>query len=154
MIIREANINDVKKIKEITYEAFMKYCELVGIDPKNNAAVNETIDDIIKDIQNKKVFVADSDGKIIGSIRVEIINENSAYISRFGVSLTYQNNGVGKMLIEKVDKYLIENNIKKVYLHTASKLKDLIIFYYKRGFYIVSTSDEYGYIRALLCKEY
>jgi len=49
---------------------------------------------------------------------------------------------------------LIEKGIKCLKLHTASKNRDLVRFYYGRGFYIDSTSKEKGYIRALMVKEY
>lgn len=153
-VVRRATYDDVKAIKEITKEAFTKYCELAGIDPAKNAAVNETEEDIKRDIDTKEVYVAFMDGIIVGTIRVEIFPDKTAYISRFGVRLNYQNNGVGKALMKVVDERLKELGVKKVYLHTASKVRDLVRFYYARGFYIVSTSNENGYIRALLCKEY
>lgn len=52
------------------------------------------------------------------------------------------------------DKVLTAKGVKKVYLHAASKYKDLIRFYYGRGFYIDSTTKDRGYVRALLVKEY
>lgn len=153
-IVRKATYNDIKAIKEIIKEAFTKYCELAGLDPAKNAAVNETEDDIKKDIDSKEVYVAFMDGIIVGTIRVEVFPDKTAYISRFGVRLNYQNNGVGKALMKVIDERMHELGVKKVFLHTASKVRDLVRFYYARGFYIVSTSDEFGYIRALLCKEY
>jgi hypothetical protein len=53
-----------------------------------------------------------------------------------------------------VDKILKAKGVKKVSLHTASKYKDLVRFYYGRGFYIDSTTKDRGYVRALLVKEY
>ncbi|MEZ0536898.1 GNAT family N-acetyltransferase [Caldicellulosiruptoraceae bacterium PP1] len=153
-VVRKAKIEDAISIKAVTHEAFIKYCELADIDPTNNAAVNETIDEIINDINNKEVYVAFIDGELVGSIRVEIFPDKTAYISRFGVKLSFQNNGVGKALMKVVDERLIELGVKRVYLHTASKVKDLVRFYYARGFYIEEVSKEKGYLRALLCKEY
>ncbi|UKI36392.1 MAG: hypothetical protein L6V93_21240 [Clostridiales bacterium] len=44
--------------------------------------------------------------------------------------------------------------VKKLYLHTGSKISSLVTFYYGRGFYVESTSTDRGYIRAQMCKEY
>jgi transcriptional regulator CtsR len=44
--------------------------------------------------------------------------------------------------------------VNNLYLHTASRMLSLVRFYYGKGFYIESTTNDRGYIRALLCKEY
>ena len=87
-------------------------------------------------------------------MRIEIKPDNTAYLSRFGVSALHQNNGIGKILMNAVDNSMRELGITCLYLHTASRMFSLIRFYYGRGFYIESTTNDRGYIRALLCKEY
>lgn len=152
-IIRRATVEDTNAIQTITLEAFKKYMEDTGLrEPME--ALDETLDDIRYDIENKEVFVAFIDNVPVGSIRVQILPDNTAYISRFGVRLSYHNIGIGKSLMNLVDKLMLARGIKKVTLHTAAKYKDLIRFYYGRGFYIDSTTKDRGYIRALLVKEY
>jgi ribosomal protein S18 acetylase RimI-like enzyme len=152
-IIRRATVNDAEAIRAITTEAFKKYMEDTGLTGTMDA-LEESINDIKMDIESKEVFVAFIDNIPVGTIRVHILPDNTAYISRFGVSLQYHNIGIGKSLINLVDKHLKSRGVKKVSLHTASKYKDLIRFYYGRGFYIDSTTKDRGYIRALLTKEY
>lgn len=152
-IIRRAAVNDAEAIREITLEAFRKYMEDTGLTGTMDA-LEESLDDIRMDIESKEVFVAFIDNVPVGTIRVQILPDNTAYISRFGVSLHYHNIGIGKSLINLVDKHLKSRGVKKVSLHTASKYRDLIRFYYGRGFYIDSTTKDRGYIRALLTKEY
>lgn len=151
--IRMATTDDINDIIEITSEAFKKYVELAGISDKIDALC-ETYDDIKKDIENKLVFVAFLDDVPVGSVRIEIFDDKTAYLSRFGVRLNYQNQGVGKALMNVVDRAMKEKGVKKVCLHTASKIFDLVRFYYGRKFYIQSTDSSKGYIRALLCKDY
>ncbi|MBQ3038510.1 MAG: GNAT family N-acetyltransferase, partial [Clostridia bacterium] len=79
---------------------------------------------------------------------------NTAYFSRFGVKVTSQNNGIGKSIMNLVDRIMIKKGVKKLSLHTGAKVSSLIRFYYGRGFYIDSTDKSKGYIRALLIKEY
>ncbi|MDP4180128.1 MAG: GNAT family N-acetyltransferase [Bacillota bacterium] len=152
-IIRKATSDDAAAIQNITKEAFKKYMEDTGFSGTMEA-LEETMEDIIKDIETKEVFVAFIDDIPVGSIRLKINPDNTAYISRFGVSLQYHNIGIGKSLMNLVDKLVKSRGIRKVSLHTASKYKDLIRFYYGRGFYIESTSNDRGYIRARLEKEY
>ncbi|NLY42700.1 MAG: GNAT family N-acetyltransferase [Clostridiaceae bacterium] len=151
--VRKATVEDIPEIQKITKEAFKKYIELAGITDEIEA-LNETYEDIKRDIETKEVFVAYIDGIPVGSARVEVFPDGTAYLSRFGVRLDYQNRGVGKAIINVVDMAMKELGVKKLYLHTASKAFPLIRFYYGRKFYIVSTTTDRGYIRALLCKEY
>jgi len=100
------------------------------------------LEDIKKDIETKEVFIAIIDDVPVGTIRVQILPDNTAYISRFGVRLQYHNMGVGKAMMSLVDKLLISKGVKRVRLHTASKYAELMRFYYGRGFYVDSTSRE------------
>lgn len=149
--VRQATEDDIDAIAEITQTAFIKYCELAGLSTV--AALTETKEDIAKDIQNKLVLVAFLHDKAVGSARVAI-DGDTAYFSRFGVSNEYQNLGIGKSLLNMVDIEMRKRGVKKLCLHTASKVASLIRFYYGRGFYIESTSNDKGYIRAYLVKEY
>ena len=145
-------MDDIDQILEITTEAFNKYKELAGTSC-SLAALNETRETIANDIENKIVLVAYINGKVVGSVRVEVTGD-TAYLSRFGVSPDYQNLGIGKALMNLVDINMKVLGVKQIQLHTAAKVKSLIIFYYGRGFYIDSTTKDRDYIRALLCKDY
>lgn len=152
-IIRKAVTDDAPAIKEIMQEAFTKYMADSGVNGSLEA-LEESCDDIIKDINSKEVFIAFMDNIAVGSVRVQLLPDNTAYLSRFGVKLGYHNIGIGKSLMNLVDKLLMEKGVKKVFLHTASKYRDLVRFYYGRGFYIDSTTKDRGYTRALMIKEY
>lgn len=150
--VRIATYDDIPDILKITKEAFVKYIELAGIE--STPAISETYEDVKKDIDNKIVLIALSDGIPVGSVRVEIFDNNTAYLSRFGVKVTSQNNGIGKSIMNLVDRIMLKKGVKKICLHTGSKVTSLIRFYYGRGFYIDSTDKSKGYVRALLIKDY
>lgn len=152
-IIRKATTEDAQSIQEITKEAFKKYMEDADLEGTMEA-LEESIEDIIRDIKTKEVFIAFIDDTPVGSIRIEISPDHTAYISRFGVRLKYHNIGIGKSLMNLADKVFVSKSVKKVSLHTASKYKDLVRFYYGRGFYIDSTTKDRGYVRALMVKDY
>ncbi|NLC69512.1 MAG: GNAT family N-acetyltransferase [Clostridiaceae bacterium] len=151
--IKKAEPGDAKIIQEIVRAAFKKYVKDAGITEKINA-LTETIKDIKNDIRTKEVFIASFRGVPAGTIRVEIKPDNTAFITRFGVLPEYQNNGIGKALLNHADKQLVSRGIKKVYLHTASRYRELICFYYNMGFYVDSTTKDRGYTRVLMVKEY
>lgn len=153
LVVRRAVEGDIPKILDITREAFKMYAEGAGITGRI-AALEENYEDVKRDMESKLVFVALLDGIVVGSVRVEILHDKTAYLSRFGVGAAYQSNGIGKELMDAVDNAMKEFGITNLYLHTASRMLSLVRFYYGKGFYIESTTRDHGYIRALLCKEY
>lgn len=153
LVVRRAVEGDILKILEITREAFKMYSEGAGIAGRL-AALEETYGDVKRDIETKEVFVALLNDEVVGSVRVEILPDKTAYLSRFGVGAAYQSHGIGKELMEAVDDAMNQFGITNLYLHTASRMLSLVRFYYGKGFYIESTTNDRGYIRALLCKEY
>ncbi|MDF2984945.1 MAG: acetyltransferase [Eubacterium sp.] len=152
-IIRKATIEDAPSIAAIMQEAFKKYMLDTGLSGTMEA-LTESLQNIEADILEKEVYIALIDDNPVGTIRIKILPDNTAYISRFGVMLDYHNIGIGKSLMNLADKILKASSVSSVSLHTASKYRDLIRFYYGRGFYVESTSTDRGYIRALLVKEY
>lgn len=151
--VKSATEEDIPAIHKITHDAFLKYCENAGLD-YNIEALNETYEDIRNDIDNKHVFVVRIDDQPVGAVRIEILPNNEAYLSRFAVADSNRNNGVGKILMSVVDKVMKQNNIKTLRLHTSAKVTALIRFYYGRGFYIANVEYSRGYPRAELIKEY
>ena len=150
--VRLANYDDIPSILNITREAFVKYKELSGVEKLQ--ALEETYNDVKHDIDTKVVLIALSDGVPVGSVRVEVFDDHTAYLSRFAVKVTSQNNGIGKSIMNLVDRIMIKKGITSIALHTVAKITSLIRFYYGRGFYIDSTDKSRGYVRALLIKEY
>jgi len=150
--VRIANYDDIVSIMDITQEAFLKYRELSGVS--NLDALSETYEDVKRDIDTKVVLIALSDNLPVGSVRVEIRPDKTAYLSRFGVRMQSQNNGIGKSIMNLVDKIMLKKGVTSIGLHTGSKITSLIRFYYGRGFYIDSIDKSRGYVRAYLQKDY
>jgi len=151
--VRKAVFSDIEEIRILARDSFEMYTKNAAIT-ELIAPLEETYEDVKKAIETTDVFVALYNEEVIGSVRIQIKTDNTAYLSRFGVSSSHQNNGIGKILMNAIDNYMKELNINCLYLHTASRMFSLIRFYYGRGFYIESTTNDRGYIRALLCKEY
>ncbi|AKA68139.1 GNAT family N-acetyltransferase [Clostridium scatologenes] len=152
-VVRRATFEDITQIKEVSKEAFKMYAERAGIT-ELVSQLNESYESLEKEINNKVMLVGIVDGALVGSVRVEIKSDKTAYLSRFAVKEDFQNRGIGKILMNAVDTEMKEAGVTNLYLHTASRMLSLVRFYYGRGFYIESTSKDRGYIRALLCKEY
>lgn len=149
--VRKACTIDIEEIRLLAKISFKMYTDNAGIT-ELVTSLEETYDDVLKAIETTNVYVAIYNEEVIGSVRVEIKPDKTAYLSRFGVSSGHQNYGVGKILMNAVDNLMRELGITCLYLHTASRVFSLIRFYYGRHFYIEATDIDRGYIRALMCK--
>ena len=150
--VRIATEEDIPAIMDITREAFSKYVKLAGLE--SVSALTETYEDVKRDFETKLVLIAVQDDIPVGSVRLEIRDDHTAYLSRFGVRTTNQNSGIGKSIMHLADRLMIKHGVKQIHLHTCSTVFSLIRFYYGRGFYIDSTDKSRGYVRALLVKDY
>ena len=150
--IVNAGRGDAPAIKKIMLESFRQYCDALGIE--TIAALEEPISVIEEDIATKLVFIARVDGGIVGSVRVKINTDGSAYLSRFGTLLHYQKLGVGTALFAAVDVEMKKLNVEYLELVTASAATGLAEFYTKHGYKEVSRSNDAAYERLLLRKYY
>ena len=161
--IRRAEKEDADKILAVTKAAFMLYSsELPSQQPV--AALNESADDVIRDIEKHVVYVAEEDGRLVGAIRLKkltgelayrytTLSGELAYVYRFGVSPLIGNTGVGSGLLAKVIDECTQEGFKAVALHTNSRYYKLARYYYGKQFFVHSTCFDKGYIRALFVKE-
>ena len=166
-IIRKAVKSDAGAIHAILKDSFARYIEESGI-PLPLGSLLEDIETIEGDIEAADVFVAIMDGVPVGTVRVNThpetptffgaaAGENAgapALLSKLGVATGYHNIGIGKSLMNVVDKVIAERGVKTLLLYTAAKNAGIMRFYYGRGFYVDSTAKDRGYIRALMRKDY
>lgn len=151
--VRYATYDDIPAIQEITHEAFVNYAEKSNVSCPD--ALAETVEDIKRDIDTKIVLIAIRDNIPVGSVRIAVDDESkTAYLSRFAVKISMQNNGIGKSVMNLVDEIMKQKNVKSIGLHTDSEFTSLIRFYYGRGFYIDSVDKSRGYVRAYMKKNY
>lgn len=150
--IRPATPADAAAIADITHKAFTLYHDELHADYVV-AGLVETVDDVLTDIAENHVFVAESDGKLVGSIRYQKLTDELAYIYRFGVDPEINNTGIGSKLLGTVIDACKQQKFKAIALHTNSRYYKLARYYYGKHFYVHSTSTDKGYIRALFVLE-
>lgn len=86
-----------------------------------------------------QVFVAISDGKVIGAISCHLttlfhVSGMCGRITSLVVSSDIQNGGVGKALVARADKYFIENGCVKAEVTSGDHRVDAHRFYEKQGY--------------------
>ena len=153
LIIRKAVKADAPAIFNILKDSFGQYIRFSGIP----LPLEEMLDDVAsieRDIETIDVFIAVLDGVPVGTVRVSAPRGAAARLTKLGVVSGYNNIGIGKSLMNLVDKVIIERGARTLELHTAAKNAKIMRFYYGRGFYADSTTKDRGYIRVLMKKDY
>jgi len=148
----KATPKDATAIFKLTQQSFEAYAEKIFKDGQIEA-LTDTEADVMTDIKTKHVYICEIDGVLAGSVRFEILDENIAYLTRFGVDPTIQSLGIGSLLIEKVTQECANLGVKAITLFTASKMTSSVSFYLKHGYYVHNITRDRGYIRAFLVKE-
>lgn len=143
MKIRKANIEEAKEVQDLRY-ALAKY----EADNLENDKLDlewfyreEGMDNVKKFIKDKICYVAIEDEKIVGVITGEILSRQNWYKMQMGmienlfVLQEYRKNGIGKKLVEQIEKDFEEKNITTIELHTLNNNEEAIKFYEHIGFY-------------------
>lgn len=150
--IRRAQAADAQSILTIMHAAFTLYKDDLHSTYTVPGLV-ERIEDVQQDIIAHTVYVAETEDGIVGSIRLKQLNNELAYVYRFGVSPDINNTGIGSQLLQRVIEDCRAKNVTAIALHTNARYYKLARYYYGKQFFVHSTSTEKGYIRALFIKE-
>lgn len=96
--------------------------------------------------QGSQMWVAEQDGKIVGSIAIVKRGEHDAQLRWFGVSMDIQGMGIGNRLLETAMDFCRAHHYTDVILWTIDILKPARHLYGKHGFYMTETkpNDEWA----------
>lgn len=143
---------DAAAITDITHRAFALYAQ--ETPGAHVSALDETADDVVRDITQNRVFAAkNADGRLLGAVRYCALSDELAYLYRFGVDPDINNTGIGSDLIGTVIDECTARGFKAIALHTNAKYFKLARYYYGKQFYVHSTANDRGYIRALFVRD-
>ena len=145
LTFREAKPNDTIDIHGILYKSLKPY-QGFYTDQAYSATVlsPEKIKDRI--LQEKyDVFITLLNNKIVGTVSLSTKNQNILYIRSMAVHPDVQRHGIGRFIMDNINKITQKMNIKKIVLETSSPLKPAFNFYEKQGFKKTGVSrDFYG----------
>lgn len=103
--------------------------------------------------QENQMWVAENNGKIVGSIAIIKKGEHAAQLRWFGISPDIQGMGIGNKLLETAMNFCKEHNYTDVILWTISMLKPARHLYGKYGFYMTETKPNYEWASYELIEE-
>lgn len=93
-------------------------------------------------------IIAVEDEKLVGCGRAHFNTEDEAQIRYMAVENQWQGKGVGKLILDELEKRVIEKGAKKIILHAR---ENVVKFYEKNGYKIVNpTHTLFGEIKHFL----
>lgn len=142
VVVRTAEKRDIREIHDILARAFTPYCEDYTDEAYGTTVVPvHEIDRRLGDA-NKVVFVAEFQGKIVGTVAVDIL-PGSWYIQSMAVRPDVQRKGIGMVLIEEIEKCAREKGVGILSLECYEPLAKAIHLYEKCGFVRTGRSRAY-----------
>ena len=107
-----------------------------------------SIQEMIKN--NYLIYVACIENKVVGFIGIEVsyvfeLPKQIMRVNALAVDNNYQNKGIGKQLIQVVEKYAKINNLAAITLNSGISRKTAHIFYEKQGY----SKKGYSFIKYL-----
>ncbi|HHQ0971980.1 TPA: GNAT family N-acetyltransferase, partial [Listeria innocua] len=91
-------------------------------------------DQIAKYLDKSRVFQLNDTDKTIGVVCLLPLNNKQIEIMNVAVLPTQRNQGIGKILLEKVFDYALQNNFTEIIVKTGNSSIDQLAFYQKNGF--------------------
>jgi GNAT superfamily N-acetyltransferase len=129
-MFRDAANDDLIALLAIQKDAFARYTDLLL--PEQIPPLNETLEDIRKDLKYKSIIAAYVDDSPAGSVRY--YNKGGVCIlERLSVAPALQGKGIGRGLITEIEKR-VAAVAHKIYLETGLLASNLLMFYSKLGF--------------------
>ncbi len=130
LIITEALKEDLPVILDIQRKAFLEVAKTFHL--KSMPQIEQTLESLKAEFKNHTILKASLADRIVGSVRA-YAQGDTCYISRLVVLPEYQNRGVGKALMNKVEKQF-KNNVKRYELFTGSRDQRNLYLYNKLGY--------------------
>lgn len=99
--IQRTNINEAEVLLDIQREAFKE--DLEKYQDYDTSPATESIEKLIRKINNSFHYTVFLDNTIIGGIEVRKLSETQFYLNRIYLSPTYHNQGIGTKLMKFVE---------------------------------------------------
>lgn len=131
--VRKATADDAAALAASYRDAYAANRRL-GFPAKAGSATSEQVAEWIRD---HCVFVAESEGEVIGGVRLERVDDDATVkLSRLGVRERWKGDGVGSRLLEHAERAAREAGYATVWLTAPDEHPFLPEFYHAHGYEI------------------
>ncbi|MBM4277363.1 MAG: GNAT family N-acetyltransferase [Deltaproteobacteria bacterium] len=129
MIVETATLNDVEEILALQKRAYLSEAEIY--DDFTIPPLRQTLEEIKKDFEVQIFLKAVENGRIIGSVRA-FLREGTCYVGRLIVHPEFQNQGIGKKLMGRVEE--VFKAVPRFEIFTGHKSERNLHLYGKLGY--------------------
>ncbi len=133
--IRFAMQKDAESISAVLYQSFIEYKPLYT--PEAFSVTTPDAIQVLKRMQEGPIWVALLNQKVVGTIS-GVEKNIGLYIRGMGIIPEARGNKIGWKLLEQVEAFAIEKEIKKLFLITTPFLERAICLYEQFGFQLSS----------------
>ncbi len=130
-IIREAKPGEPSLVVSFYYKLFEKQFDFL---PATEKYFLHAMEEFFEDTENSRLWIAEEDGVIKGSICIVKKGEHEAQLRLFGTDPSMQGQGVGKGLMKTAMDYCSEKQFDHIILWTIDICKAALHLYEKTGF--------------------
>jgi len=142
--IRPATEADFETLLHVQQTAFGEYANLYEV----SAWTTETLDSLKQDAEEKRIFVAEAEGAVIGSVRFWVV-AGVCVIRLLSVNPVHQHRGVGKALIQEIERATAEAH--KFYACTMLRTARNIQFFLNLGYKAETVLPNHYHHLDLIC---
>ncbi len=133
MEIRLARIEDAAAVHEVVLGAFEEYR---GMLPVSLSALDETLEDVQREISAGRVLVAVEGMEAVGTVRYEL-KPACLYVGRLAVLPAYRKLGVGAALMAYIERLAPSLGRMRIQLATRESVPGNLRFYERLGYRVV-----------------
>lgn len=128
MNLSRAEQADLPAILALQYAAYQSEAEIYqAIIPP----LTQTLSELEQEFNEGMILIASLDNEIVGSVRA-VTQDGICYIGKLIVKPTFQNQGIGKRLMQEIEAY--HPHVKRKELFTGHRSTKNIAFYEKLGY--------------------
>ncbi len=142
--IRPATEGDFAALLLVQQAAFGEYADVYEV----SAWTTETLDSLKQDAKDKRIFVAEADGMVVGSVRFWTV-AGVCVIRLLSVSPAHQRQGVGNALIREIER--VTTDAHKFYACTMLRTARNIQFFLSLGYKAETVLPNHYHHLDLIC---
>ena len=143
--IRRATAADADAVRDCVHAAYRHYVERIGSKP------GPMLDDYEEVIRERPVHVAESAGKIVGVLVLDVTDEGFL-LENVAVDPAVKGTGVGKRLLQLAEAEARRQGHSSIYLYTHEKMTENQAHYAKIGYAEYARRIENGRRRVYMRK--
>lgn len=128
------------------------YAREYGWNAEYEALVAEIVAKFIRDFDRtcERCWIAEKDGKMVGSVFVVRQDETTAKLRLLYVDASARGLGIGRRLVEECQRFARQAGYKRMVLWTNSVLEDARRIYEKEGFQLIEEEPHHSFGKDLV----